>query len=717
MAEAAVHQITDVNGQVLVTQSERHALIQKLSATWNADLSTRIEGLAFEKSRGVKVHYSKILQNYYQQIQQARQSRSNGQQMLNNTNGSFVNQQPLNTSQQPTLQMHSQPQLSQMLNQTPRFPTPQPQPQHQQPPQQSTTRMSNSQPGVPNQLVRLRETPKFNQTPMNTGSYTSSTPSMDLSPNYPPQQPPNMNQTLNDYLSQPPMLQNRYSNQPSMTARPRLPTNNLSGNFSSQSSSTNSNDILHHMVLNNSSNNPMASSSSATPSVINPSSNSDRLLQQILTSNNDMASNKMSLINRQVPVPAPAPSQPPPMMPQQNRSINTTNTNHPNSINSLRASLLLTQQPSPSPVVGVMPTSNIQVQPSPNVTIQHSPLSNSNSSTNLNSFPTNTQGPSSLTMNNSTPLSNNYSSPITRSVPVTGSGSISSPDEDTINLIKYLKENIGKLQSIGQRFTNEGNHEKARNAQAIHQQMIQFINNPTYESLPNAKHIRDMLERATIRNQSAPIVPPNVPTTNVPIQQVNNMAQFEKAMIDYISRDQKRRLILSRIFVEPLSDVVNGVPHKKIRLDNDSTISNRISQQPNSVNHSSLLAHLNDELNLLPANVFSVERLSVAHQNQHIDTDDEYSSRKGLVLRCKLLEAVNPLIPPLRLRISPRYPHEQPEVLSLTDKLPPKLEFTDGHPYFEQISTLFISYLFKLPPQHTITDILNIWRQSVQAAL
>ncbi len=56
--------------------------------------------------------------------------------------------------------------------------------------------------------------------------------------------------------------------------------------------------------------------------------------------------------------------------------------------------------------------------------------------------------------------------------------------------------------------------------------------------------------------------------------------------------------------------------------------------------------------------------------------DDEYLSRKGMVLRCKLLESLNPLIPPLRIRISTRYPDEQPEILSLTETIPPKLEFT-----------------------------------------
>ena len=171
---------------------------------------------------------------------------------------------------------------------------------------------------------------------------------------------------------------------------------------------------------------------------------------------------------------------------------------------------------------------------SPNISVQQSPLN-----TNPGSFSLNSQTPSSLSMNNSTPLTNNYSSPINRSVPVAGksviflltvirkklfnivgSGSISSPDEDTINLIKYFKDNVTKLQSLCQKFASDGifqiteqilhiisfsflyigNQERARSVQVIHQQMLQFINNPTYESLPHAKHIREMLERASVSN-------------------------------------------------------------------------------------------------------------------------------------------------------------------------------------------------------------------------
>ena len=164
--------------------------------------------------------------------------------------------------------------------------------------------------------------------------------------------------------------------------------------------------------------------------------------------------------------------------------------------------------------------------------------------------------------------------------------------------------------------------------------------------------------------------------------------------------------------------------NRKIRLDFDSN-STRISEPGVSTNQLSLLSRLNTELSLLPTNRFSIERLPVSHANhQTIELNDEYLSRNGLILRCKLLEQSNPLVPTLRLRISTRYPDEPPELLSLTNSTPPKLEFSgnsnlkikfksssnlDGHPFFEQLSTIFVSYLFKLPFQHTVTDVLNIW--------
>jgi hypothetical protein len=114
---------------------------------------------------------------------------------------------------------------------------------------------------------------------------------------------------------------------------------------------------------------------------------------------------------------------------------------------------------------------------------------------------------------------------------------------------------------------------------------------------------------------------------------------------------------------------------RKIRLDFDNN-SIRITKSEVSSNQLSLLSKLNYELSLLPNNRFSIEYLPVSHTSQTIEFNDEYLSRNGLVLRCKLLEQSNPLLPTLRLRISTRYPDEPPEILSLTNITPPKLEFS-----------------------------------------
>lgn len=43
-----------------------------------------------------------------------------------------------------------------------------------------------------------------------------------------------------------------------------------------------------------------------------------------------------------------------------------------------------------------------------------------------------------------------------------GTGSIVNPDDDTLGLIKYLKENIGKLQFFAQKFFSDGKVTDAR---------------------------------------------------------------------------------------------------------------------------------------------------------------------------------------------------------------------------------------------------------------
>ncbi len=103
-------------------------------------------------------------------------------------------------------------------------------------------------------------------------------------------------------------------------------------------------------------------------------------------------------------------------------------------------------------------------------------------------------------------------------------------------------------------------------------------------------------------------------------------------------------------------------------------------------------------------------------------------------LTCRLIEINMPIIPPLKMKLTSQYPNEPPEILSLTSTImnitPTKLEHSgrkkksnfrtktkiffflniiDGNTFFESISRNFIYFLFKLPTQHTITDILDIW--------
>ncbi|CAF0886338.1 unnamed protein product [Rotaria sordida] len=728
----SVPQPTGSNGQTIVTPNERQALIQKLTSKWPLQLSKRIEEQAFEKSHGIKPHYLKFVQAYFQQIQTAVHNRASQQQQQPqpqpqpqlqpqqpqiNHNIRFPNPQT-NPPQLQSISIVNQVQnpLNHMPNLTPRFPV-----------VQQVPRMNTSQPVILNQMTRLREPQKFNQSSINTLSYSQSPPpssaatatTVDVSQDYPSQQINGTNQT--DYSS----LQPRYAVQSTMNVpRQRMPISSI--NFQQQQqqpiSSNKSNDILHQIFVGNSSPMPISSSSTPTTSTTvntNNSSTGDQLLQRILLSNTDGGSNKILIPNRQTT---------PAIISQSPRPVSTTNSNINNSTSTVRPSLTA-QQLSPSPSLVIIPTptqtSTVQIQPSNNITIQQSPLNNNNNN-----------GPLSInsqivSTNSLTPMNSNYSSPTNRALSVTGSGSISSPDDEIVNLIKYLKENINRLQLLCQKFTNEGNTDKVRQVQSVHQQILHFINNPTYEYLPHAKRLREILDQISnrlqqVNNSSTSISTTTTTTTTTNStttttnSQTNVFNQCLKATKEFLVRDQKDRINILKRYLEPLSDVINGVPHKIIRLDvdNPSIIKIRTSNQ------SSLLSNLNDEINQLPDNIYSIEYISVSRTRKHIDNDDdddddEFLSKNGIILRCKLLEKSNPLIPPLRLHITTFYPEQPPEVLSLTKTMPPRLEFAveNGHPFFDQISSIFVSHLFKLNPQHTVTDILNIWRQSVQAAL
>ena len=95
-----------------------------------------------------------------------------------------------------------------------------------------------------------------------------------------------------------------------------------------------------------------------------------------------------------------------------------------------------------------------------------------------------------------------------------------------------------------------------------------------------------------------------------------------------------------------------------------------------SFHQNSFLTKLNDEINQLPKEIFSIERTSLTRTRETNNSDDEQSHRTGLILRCKLIEKHHPILPSLQLRIPTAYPEQPPEILSLTKTTPPRLEFT-----------------------------------------
>lgn len=90
-----------------------------------------------------------------------------------------------------------------------------------------------------------------------------------------------------------------------------------------------------------------------------------------------------------------------------------------------------------------------------------------------------------------------------------------------------------------------------------------------------------------------------------------------------------------------------------------------------SFTETSFISKLNEELNQLPEDIFSIERISSTR------TIDDKSYRNGFILHCRYIEKHQPIVPALRLLIPTSYPEQAPEILSLTKTTtPPRLEFT-----------------------------------------
>jgi len=171
-----------------------------------------------------------------------------------------------------------------------------------------------------------------------------------------------------------------------------------------------------------------------------------------------------------------------------------------------------------------------------------------------------------------------------------------------------------------------------------------------------------------------------------------------------------------------------------MRLDTESK--QTIDTYSSSNNHTfgNLLNIIENEFAQLAMDTFTYELKPISDQISTVSSmiDKKDLSIRDYELTCRFIEINMPVVPPLKIKLSIKYPNEPPEVLSLPsttlNPTPIKLQnsgkflkkvilwknfiLLDGHSFFETLSRNFIYFLFKLPSQHTITDILDIWVKS-----
>ena len=103
--------------------------------------------------------------------------------------------------------------------------------------------------------------------------------------------------------------------------------------------------------------------------------------------------------------------------------------------------------------------------------------------------------------------------------------------------------------------------------------MATFVRNPIPEHLIAARRLREHVERLfDPRMFGQVMMPPTVDMTGMIPPGTNNarlmtsgiFEQCQRAIGDYLGKDTASKYNVSKRFLEPLTEVINGVPHKYI---------------------------------------------------------------------------------------------------------------------------------------------------------
>ncbi|CAF3759498.1 unnamed protein product [Adineta steineri] len=711
-----------VDDQQMITSADRENYIARLTHHFNGnrEMAKHLDDQAITRSGGKAGLYKKTLQmllqprnqqmqqqpmmNPQQQQQQQQQMYMPSQQQQQQPPTAYTMQTPLpsssmapatpmmNVKQEPqmpmsNIQMRSNPQnfpVQQQIKQELMMP-PIPQQQQQIKQELMIPSIAQQQTGMQVQQMRQQQPSQYNQQqpPSLPGQPPTNAPQQSSMVQQLQQvrQQNHLNQQQQEF-SNPPQLQQQQPFNPSM-----LP----------QSSPMN----------------PGVTSSSSTPTSTTSAGSSDEILQQLLTSPNppkqpsaiaqNTAQARLRTINRNIRNQSLPTSQVPQQQQQQQSSPMTPGSDPMmvGNIPSPHSHPGMMQQPqTPIGAPGQSPFARYMMAQSPQAPMYRPQMSPMNMM--------------------------NYAGSPTAMI-----------DDEMHYLYKFFTERIHYLTRIIGRCQQEGQHDKVAKYRQLHDQMATFVRNPVPEHLIAARRLKEHVDRIFDPRMFGPVMmqpmadmPGMIPPGNNGGRLMSNgiFEQCQRAIVDYLGKDTTLKYNVSKRFLEPLSEVLNGVPHRNMRLDTESkqTIepySSLDNTHPSS--SSSLVNIIENEFDNLSTNTFTYElkplsdKMSTSSSSSCV-TDIKDSSIHDYELTCRFTEINSPIVPPLKIKLTSQYPNEPPEVLSLTSTTlcptPAKLQKSDGHSFFESISRSFIYFLFKLPAQHTVTDILDIWRTAIQSA-
>ena len=117
-------------------------------------------------------------------------------------------------------------------------------------------------------------------------------------------------------------------------------------------------------------------------------------------------------------------------------------------------------------------------------------------------------------------------------------------------------------------FRRAGQHDKVAKYRQLHEQMSAFVRNPIPEHLMAARRLKDHVDRMLGPVNMAPTVdmPPMAPAGPNGARLMTNgiFEQCQRAFVEYLGKDSALKYNVAKRFLEPLSEVLNGVPHKYV---------------------------------------------------------------------------------------------------------------------------------------------------------